>query len=288
MCRQVRRTGIEGTRTALPVRARARNGHGAILSLPALFVLLVLPCGCASAPVKSDSGTEARFWPTGARWRQASVDALRDPVTWGSAAGAVVVAPWDRKISDWAVENTPVFGSIDHAKQWSDDLRAYSNFAMLGTALAVPGQGHPWRSRIKRLLVEEAGVIAASSVTNLLKHAVTRERPDQSGEDSFPSGHSTRAFAYAGMSTRNLDALDMPGGARISLKVLFEGMAAGTAWARVEGQKHYPSDVLAGAAVGNFTALFIHDAFLGKVEGAPLSVQIDPLDREVRLRIRLP
>lgn len=29
-----------------------------------------------------------------------------------------------------------------------------------------------------------------------------------------------------------------------------------------EGGKHYPSDVLFGAALGNFVAIFVHDAFL--------------------------
>ena len=39
-------------------------------------------------------------------------------------------------------------------------------------------------------------------------------------------------------------------------------LAAGTAWARVEGGVHYPSDNLFGAALGNFVATFVHDAFL--------------------------
>ena len=38
------------------------------------------------------------------------------------------------------------------------------------------------------------------------------------------------------------------------------------AWARVEGDRHYPSDVLAGAALGHFLSAFIHDAFLGLPE----------------------
>jgi len=40
-------------------------------------------------------------------------------------------------------------------------------------------------------------------------------------------------------------------------------VALGTGWARVEAQKHYPSDVLAGMALGNFMAAFIYDAFMG-------------------------
>jgi len=39
--------------------------------------------------------------------------------------------------------------------------------------------------------------------------------------------------------------------------------ATATAWARVEAGKHYPSDVLAGAALAHFVTVFIHDAFLG-------------------------
>jgi membrane-associated phospholipid phosphatase len=42
--------------------------------------------------------------------------------------------------------------------------------------------------------------------------------------------------------------------------------AAATAWARVEANKHYPSDVLAGAAIGHFLTAFIHDSFLGLPE----------------------
>jgi membrane-associated phospholipid phosphatase len=49
---------------------------------------------------------------------------------------------------------------------------------------------------------------------------------------------------------------------RVTLKTSFRVIAAGTSWARVEGGKHYPSDVLFGAALGNFVAIFVHDAFL--------------------------
>jgi membrane-associated phospholipid phosphatase len=252
--------------------------------------LLFLLCGCTTVPIRKEADGAPRFWPTGARWRAATVNALRDPVTWGPAAGAAVVAAggWDKKISNWAVESTPAFGSVNSAKKASDDLRSASDLAMLGTALAVPGGNHPWWSRIKRLLVEEVGVFLASGTTNLLKRSISRERPDMTDNHSFPSGHSTRAFAYAGMSSRNLDAIDMPDTARISLRTLFTTMAAGTAWARVEGDRHYPSDVLAGASVGNFTSLLLHDAFLGREERVSASIQLDPDQRGVALRILLP
>lgn len=253
-------------------------------------ILLLGLAGCATTPIRKEGDADLPLWPTGPRWKTASLNGFRDPITWGSAAGAAVIAAagWDSKISSWAVENTPVFGSVDHAKAASDDLRSLCALAMLGTALAVPGGSYPWRSRFERLLVEEGGVWSASSVTNLMKESISRERPDETDTHSFPSGHSTRAFAYNGMSLRNLDAMDLPGSGRISLKILFTTLAAGTGWARVEGERHYPSDVLAGAAIGNFISVFIHDAFLGRREQVSATLRADPEERSLSLRITFP
>jgi PAP2 superfamily len=262
-----------------------RSAAGLIIA-----VLLSACLGCATTPIRKEGEADLRFLPTGPRWRHASVNAFRHPITWGAAAGAAVVAAggWDKKISRWAVERTPVFGSVARAKSASDDLRALCNFGMLGTVLAVPGGDYPWRSRFERLLVEEGGVWTASSFTSLTQRNIDRERPDESNHHGFPSGHSTRAFAYNGMTSRNLDAIEMPDATRTSLEVLFTGLAAGTAWARVEGQKHYPSDVLAGAAVGNFISIFLHDAFLGRKEKIAVGVRMEREERSLTLRIALP
>jgi hypothetical protein len=48
-----------------------------------------------------------------------------------------------------------------------------------------------------------------------------------------------------------------------SAKAIETGFGYATAWARIEAGAHYPTDVLAGAALGNFVSLFVHDAFLG-------------------------
>ena len=255
-----------------------------------LWLALLLPAflSCATTPIRTEDGVPLRSWPTGARWKRAALNGLRDPTTWGTAAGAALAAPWDKKISNWAVENTPVFGSIDNAKSASDDLRSLCNLGMLGTALAVPGGDYPWRSRFERLLVEEAGVWTASSLTDLAKQNIARERPDGTDNHGFPSAHSTRAFAYNGMSWRNLDAMNLPVAARVSLKTFLITAAAGTGWARVEGQRHYPSDVLAGAAVGNFVSLFIHDAFLGEKEKVSVGVRADREEQSLDIRIVLP
>jgi hypothetical protein len=51
---------------------------------------------------------------------------------------------------------------------------------------------------------------------------------------------------------------------RSSAQLALTALAAGTAWARIEAGQHYPTDVLAGAALGNFIAILIHDAFLSQ------------------------
>ena len=69
-----------------------------------------------------------------------------------------------------------------------------------------------------------------------------------SGNLSFPSGHTSAAFAFA---TSLGDAIDRPW-PRAGLYAL----ATGTAWARVALEAHWVSDVLAGAAVGIASAKF--------------------------------
>jgi membrane-associated phospholipid phosphatase len=81
---------------------------------------------------------------------------------------------------------------------------------------------------------------------------VGRFRPSDSGDqyvfkpfsshDAFPSGHATVAFALAACLA---DEIHRPW----ATAFLYAG-ATGTAWSRLNDDKHWLSDVLAGAAVG--------------------------------------
>ena len=66
----------------------------------------------------------------------------------------------------------------------------------------------------------------------------------------------------------------------------YTGKAAawGTAWARVEAGKHYPSDVLASAALANFVAGFIQRAFISSPD---ISVSVTPEDGGLMSQFRL-
>ena len=53
-------------------------------------------------------------------------------------------------------------------------------------------------------------------------------------------------------------------------------IAVGTAWARVEGKVHFPSDILSGTAPGHFIAVFINIAFMGLNESTNGFLDIAP------------
>lgn len=255
--------------------------------VPIAFAWIVF-LGCCTTPGHCAEGRDAGSWPTRLRLKHAFSKALRSPATWAPAAGAAVMAStdWDGKVSRWAVERTPVFGSARSAREWSDNLRTATHVGMIGTALAVPGTKPSWKPKLQRLLVEQAGSLLAINTTNVLKEVTQRERPDASDQASFPSGHSTKAFSYAAFGCRNLEATELPEPVRRGLGIGFYTVAAGTAWARIEGGVHYPSDVLGGAALGNFLALFIHDAFLGASDRVTVDVEVSPRNASFTARLR--
>ena len=92
----------------------------------------------------------------------------------------------------------------------------------------------------KRLL---AAIAATTATCALIKIATNRERPDGSSRDSFPSGHSGTSFAAA-------TVLDRTYGRVAGWPAL--GLAGFVAASRVVGNRHFFSDVVAGAVIGRF------------------------------------
>jgi len=90
-------------------------------------------------------------------------------------------------------------------------------------------------------LLVGAGFAASALTTVALKRSIGRSRP-LNPEDSYsmPSGHATVAFSAATALAHRYPRW----------RFAFYTVAGGVAFARVYLGRHYPSDVLVGAAVG--------------------------------------
>jgi len=231
-------------------------------------LVLAMINGCGTLPSGSGWGQDATLIPGWDRMKRAAIKASLSPETWAPVATALVlqVDDMDGRLSDWASANTPIFRSRDHANRWSDYLLDTSGAAYLITALATPSGNDPFewsKSKLKGLATGAAAWGVTAGVTDLLKGRTDRARPDESNNRSLPSGHASAAGAFTTLARRNIRTLALHPKSAAFANIGIASIAAGTAWAKIEAKKHYPSDVLVGYALGHFFSAFINDAFLG-------------------------
>jgi membrane-associated phospholipid phosphatase len=120
----------------------------------------------------------------------------------------------------------------------------------IGAAVLVIGSlGLPVAKKDTNGLIQAAGSLALTSlVTEGLKQAFPKTRPDGSDRKSFPSGHTSRAFTSAATIYRRYGpAYGVPAFAMASLVGV----------ARVKGKKHFWVDVLAGAVIGTSAGFLV-------------------------------
>ncbi len=123
-------------------------------------------------------------------------------------------------------------------------------------ALALWSIGVPLASGDNNGALQAAGSFGgAEAVAQALKATIRETRPDGSNRKSFPSGHSSMAFAAASSilerrgPEEGVPALALAG---------FVGLA------RVEAHKHYWHDVAAGAAIGTAAGLLVTHPLPGR------------------------
>ncbi len=88
-------------------------------------------------------------------------------------------------------------------------------------------------------------------IVQTMKHTFKEERPDGSDEFSFPSGHTATAFTNASLLFYEYKDANIW---YASSGFLF---ATATGFLRIANNKHYTSDVLAGAGIGTAVGLAV-------------------------------
>jgi len=187
---------------------------------------------------------------------------------------------WDEEVSEWARDETPVFGSTSSAQEWSDGLRNASVAGYAVSVLATPSgpvDGDWLAAKARGAAVGLGAFAVTAGITEGLKAATSRERPNGIDEKSLPSGHAANAAVFNTLTVHNLQSIEMGSRLRTSLEIGAGAVTAGTAWARVESGDHYPSDVLVGMALGNFVGALFAQVFLGREPDAHLAFGAEPV-----------
>ncbi len=211
----------------------------------------------------------------------------------GFLAGAALLAPLDRAVAD----------ALQDPRSQENALLRYT--ATVFRVIAHPGAlfGVTGAYAIGRLADEEgyadvglhagAAFVLAEAATYLVKVVAGRARPYEDPDDpfdfgllrgleyeyqSFPSGHTTAAFAIASALTTEA-GLRSPGD-QWWIGTLLYSMAGLSGLSRMYENQHWASDVAVGAAIGTFAGWkvvrYTHSHAGNELDGIFLNLTIRP------------
>ncbi len=139
-------------------------------------------------------------------------------------------------LNDWRNDEFPDFSThVDDYLQYSPIVIAYGL-----DAFGVKSK----TDVVNRTLILVKGELLVLGTTQLMKNTISAQRPDGSAMNSFPSGHTTQAFAAATfLSEEYKDELPW-------MSYFAYTMASSVGALRIANNRHYLSDVLFGAGLG--------------------------------------
>ncbi len=186
----------------------------------------------------------------------------------GFAVGIVAFAPYDEKIAVWSQDSsvqTSSRTSIANAFNWGGGAGAI----LLSAATYGVGRLAGSRPVSELGLRATEAIILSGAITGLAKGVLGRQRPYVNINDpdyfvvgkgfsdgaytSMPSGHTTAAFAFASAVTDETHHYWPRQTWWVA--TLSYGGATMVGLARIYSNKHWSTDVVAGAMVGTLTGL---------------------------------
>jgi membrane-associated phospholipid phosphatase len=183
-----------------------------------------------------------------------------DWIKLSSVVGVVALSSIaDREIKSFSQRNqSSLSNDIFNADKY------YSTEFAIGSVIALYGYGLIDNNNpVRRLAVKltEASFLAGS-ITLVTKVVAGRGRPYKQNSNyctnpftfdndynSFPSGHTTLAFAYSTVMANEVD--------NVFWKVGWYSLAGLVGYSRIYHNQHWFSDVLMGAAIGYFSGEFV-------------------------------
>lgn len=198
---------------------------------------------------------------------------------------------FDGDISNRASRDTPIFGSKENAKKWTDGLLLSLIPLMIYTAKDVEFENTIAKDddtlfwKRTKLIAFQSMIIAADFfLIHAIKTSSKRVRPDASDSLSFPSGHSSVSSGLSRTIFNNIK--NSPHKDSLYGNIMQRGtfaVSTAVAWGRVEAKKHHLSDVLLGNAFGAFISDFLYGAFLENNKSVSTSMFILGDEQHIRL-----
>lgn len=142
---------------------------------------------------------------------------------------------WNLQMRDEVKEDIDTQTSVDDFSQWAP---AASVFAL--DAFGVKGKNN---LRDQSTIILTSYVLMSATVFSL-KNITKVERPDGSSKNSFPSGHTATAFAGAEFLFQEYKDKS------IWIGIAGYAVATGTGMFRVYNNRHWVTDIVAGAGIG--------------------------------------
>ena len=159
----------------------------------------------------------------------------------------------------WGIDRGTV-GPIDQKSATASSIANVVTMGLATADLMLSRPGESWEARRGDLVVLTQAITITSGLTQVIKNMTGRPRPyvydaQPTGnvvrEDvsSFPSGHTSTAFAAAAAYWSTVHRRGVASQHSLEIVSLFL-LAATTGALRVTAHKHFPTDVVAGAALG--------------------------------------
>jgi membrane-associated phospholipid phosphatase len=246
---------------------------GKLLAARSSWIILGL---AAAAPLRAEDFTLSDVWSDTKLY-------FTSPLRWdgtdwllfGGTLGAVAVAhEFDGKVRDHFAGKSPVLDGKDR----NSTRDAVPAAVLVAGTWALGWMLDDRSGRIEAYRMLEAGALS-SITTEILKYGAGRARPNETlrvddwraGGSSFPSLHVTAAFAIG-----TVFAESGSDDYRWVRRFIGFGVASGTAYARLHGNAHWLSDVVAGTAIGVYTGAFTLNRRYFR--NSPVAVNVAPTE----------